>query len=321
MDVINFHDAIRKNYVFDIRKNINQSIKNKAMLSFKYDDLNYWVTFVQIGIIFISTGLTVMNSIKSYYNMSSQVIDVLSILFTAFIGLIMAVYRFLKMDERKEGICNLSENYTGIINKFNKLLHKMDNYVITEENVEEWNKIVSNYQEEVLDNYLTIRETFDCIFDYQDIIYYKNKFKKLYLEHEMINNEIETIQYFKKAPISRYSHKSPDETSGLCANMKPSKKIKYDKFIEDNEEKYLEHVHSMTGSKSRNQDLYREHILKNKSLVINSLPLDEEEHEDTGIAGDAGVAEVPVNPEMFEDATTNESSEDPEAKKPRIHVI
>ena len=306
MEVINYHDAIRKNYVYDIHRNINQSIKNKAMLSFKYDDLNYWVTFVQISIILISTGLTVMNSIKSYYNMTSQVIDVLSILFTAFIGLIMAIYRFLKMDERKESICNLSENYTGIINKFNKLLHKMENYVITAKNVEEWNKIVSNYQEEVLDNYLTIRETFDCIFDYQDIIYYKNKFKKLYLEHELINNEIETIQYFKKTPISKYSHKSVDETSGLCSNIKPVKKINYKQFIEDNEEKYLEHINQIKGSKSRNQDLYSEHILNQKNIVINSLSSEEEEIKSID----------ENNTDMFEDANTEEKP-----KETQIHII
>ena len=58
------------------------------MLSFKYEDLNFKVTAVQIGIIFLSTGLTVMNSIKSYFEINSAVIDITSIILTAMIGLI-----------------------------------------------------------------------------------------------------------------------------------------------------------------------------------------------------------------------------------------
>ena len=131
MGQIEYYDAIRKNYLFEIAKNRDTSIKHKAMSSLRYEELNFKITFVQVGIILLSTGLTVMNSIKSYYEVESAAVDVLSILFTAFIGFVMAVYRFYKLDERKENLCNLRENYTAVINKFNRLLHKMETYVIS----------------------------------------------------------------------------------------------------------------------------------------------------------------------------------------------
>ena len=267
---IQYHDSVRKNYLYDLHQNINESVKNKAMLSLKYDDLNFWITLVQVSIIFISTGLTVMNSIKSYYGVKSQVIDLISIIMTALIGLIMAIYRFYKMDERKENLCNLRDNYTSIINKFNKILHRMDRYVITDENIDEWTQIVSTYQEETIDAYLGIKETFGTIFDYKDIIYYKNKFKRLYLQHEIVNNEIETVHYFKKRPVSVYKNSDETEKTPLCNQKSNVSNVAFNSFVNHYEKEYLEAYQHNLANKKRNQDIYSELVLQeNNSTVTN----------------------------------------------------
>jgi len=271
---IKYLDAVRKNFVFDLHHNLNQSIKNKAMLSLKYDDLNFWVTLVQISIIVISTGLTVMNSIKSYFELQSQVIDVISIVMTALIGLIMAIYRFYKMDERKEALCNLRDNYTGIINKFNKVIHRMDHFVITEESSDDWDKLKSNYQDEVLDNYLQIREDFDTIFDYQDIIHYKNKFKKLYLKHEILNNEIDTVHFFKKEPMSQYQKpvkSNSTESTRLFSPRTKSKHLNFDEFINNYETKYLKAYQHQQQHKKTNQELYEEMLHPGEPSTVPHL--------------------------------------------------
>lgn len=269
---IKYHDEIRKNYLYDLHKNINTSIKNKAMISLKYDDLNFWVILVQVSIIFISTGLTVMNSIKSYYNVQSQVIDVTSIIMTALIGLIMAVYRFYKMDERKESLSNLRDNYTGIINKFKKVIYKMDKYVIKDNNIDEWNQVVSNYQDEVIDSYLLISETFETIFDYQNVIHYKNKFKKLFLQHEIINNEIDTVHFFKKEPLTQYKTNEQNDTiienTTLFCPYKKTKHLNFDEFVGNYENKYLNVIKQQESNKQRNQDLYRKLI---KGIPDNNI--------------------------------------------------
>ena len=262
---IQYHDSVRKNYLSDLHQNINESVKNKAMLSLKYDDLNFWITLVQVSIIFISTGLTVMNSIKSYYGVKSQIIDLISIIMTALIGLIMAIYRFYKMDERKESLCNLRDNYTSIINKFNKILHRMDRYVITDENIDEWTQIVSTYQEETIDTYLGIKETFGTIFDYKDIIHYKNKFKKLYLQHEIVNNEIETVHYFKKRPVSVYKNSDETEKTPLCNQNNNFSKVAFDSFVNHYEKEYLEAYQHNLANKRRNQDIYSELVLQDNT--------------------------------------------------------
>ena len=299
--VITYYDEIRKNYLTDLHRNINTSIKNKAMLSLKYDDLNFWVTLVQVSIIFISTGLTVMNSIKSYYNVTSQAIDVTSIVMTALIGLIMAVYRFYKMDERKESLCNLRDNYTGIINKFKKVIHKMDKYVIQNDNIDDWNQVVSNYQDEVIDSYLQISETFETIFDYQDVIHYKNKFKKLFLQHEIINNEIDTVHYFKKEPMSQYQTNAQDgtmnENTTLFCPHKKTKHLNFDEFVGNYENKYLNVIKHQESIKQRNQDLYY-HIMLGENRAVKSK---DEAAEDDTISlkdGDSAVSKGKVQEDL-----------------------
>ena len=85
MNELQYYDSVRNNYIEEITKNRDTSIKHKAMSSLRYEELNFKITIVQIGIILLSTGLTVMNSIKSYYDTQSAAIDVISILLTAFI--------------------------------------------------------------------------------------------------------------------------------------------------------------------------------------------------------------------------------------------
>ena len=254
---IKYNDGIRKRYVIEIYKNVNNCIKNKAMLSFKYEYLNFWVNFTQITIIVLSGILTLMDSIKSYYNIDSNIYEIVGIFLTFLIGLIMAVYRFFKMDDRKENICNLLSNYTFIINKFKKLINTMDNFVITDSNIEDWQNIVSLYQTETLDNFVSIQETFDSIFSYKDKIFYKDKFKKLFLQQEMIDNEIETIHFFKKNN-TRKKYINNDDSGCFSCCKKRKTIVDYDSFIEDNEPEYINMCNdgNKKRKKNRNQDLY-----------------------------------------------------------------
>ncbi len=282
MNELQYYDSVRNNYIEEITKNRDTSIKHKAMSSLRYEELNFKITIVQIGIILLSTGLTVMNSIKSYYDTQSAAIDVISILLTAFIGFVMAVYRFYKLDDRKENLCNLIENYTTVINKFNRLLHKMHTFIIDHNSKEDWNKLISNYQDEVLDNYIQIKENFDNTFNYKDIIYYKNKFKKLYLENEVINNEIETIHYYKKTLVPK-SEENVDAKNMQCWKKK-NLNIDYQQFLETNEKEYIKHYKEWQKNKKTNQDLYNKFmlnendpLLKTEDLVTDALSITNDE--------------------------------------------
>ena len=76
---IRYYNAIRLNYIDDIDSILKNGYKNKAILSFKYDHLNFIINTMQILIIFISASLTLMESIKTYYNSENKAIDVTAI--------------------------------------------------------------------------------------------------------------------------------------------------------------------------------------------------------------------------------------------------
>ena len=110
---------------------------------------------------------------------------------------------------------------------------------------------VSNYQDEVLNNYIQIKETFDNTFNYQDIIFYKNKFKKLYLYNEVINNEIETIHYYKKSLVPK--EEETDETLKTQCWKKKNLNIDYQKFLEQNEKEYIKHYQKWQSEKEQSR--------------------------------------------------------------------
>ena len=58
MSLIIYYNSIRKNYIDDIKVLIENGCKNRAILSFKYDYLNFIINLMQILIILISATVT-----------------------------------------------------------------------------------------------------------------------------------------------------------------------------------------------------------------------------------------------------------------------
>ena len=80
---LRYYNAVRLNYIDNIDSILKNGYKNKAILSFKYDHLNLIINTMQILIILISKAcLTLMESIKTYYNSENEAIDITAILFT-----------------------------------------------------------------------------------------------------------------------------------------------------------------------------------------------------------------------------------------------
>lgn len=224
---------------FQIEKYINiidfhrkNSSKNKAMLSFKYDELTLKVTFIQIIIILFSTAISFLETIKSYYDISENLFNVIIVTLSTSVALIMAVYRFLKYEEKKENVKNAIQDHVFIINKFRKIYSQIESVKEKPDYYDRFYKIVDNFENETFDNYISIRENFDTIFSFRDSIYYKNKYKKNLLKLEKANNDIEMIDDYKREDIV-YKEASLMEKVFCCI----SHKIDYDAFIENGKAK------------------------------------------------------------------------------------
>ena len=61
-------------------------------------------------------------------------------------------------------------------------------------NNEQFNELSKTYDNEVYENYISIRENFDSIFSFKELIHYRRKYRKHYLKDEIIKREIELIK-------------------------------------------------------------------------------------------------------------------------------
>jgi len=198
---------IKKNFILNqIRDLKRTAIKHKAILSFKYASLMSRINFIQVSVIFVSTSITFIETIKSQYEYKGGMWDLIPIILATYIALITAILRFFKWEDQKEEISKSKENHIFIINKFIKTKNSIEMIEINKDNIENWTNLVSTYESDTFDNYINIRETFDSIMNYKDVIYYKNKFKNLYLEMELVNNDIENIHSNKKVNPIKYKN-------------------------------------------------------------------------------------------------------------------
>lgn len=179
--------------------------KNRALLSYKYDSLKFKMNLIQVFIIIISTMITFLEAVGTHYNFDAKSFNVATITMSTMIAFIMAIYRFFRIEENKENIKQSLENHVFIINKLHKIIHQMENFNFicdennqnNENNYSIWEQLESNYDGEIFDNYISIKEKFDAQFSFQDSIYYKRKYKRDFLELEFTNKEIELVDKFK----------------------------------------------------------------------------------------------------------------------------
>ena len=256
MNEVQYYNDIRLNYIDDINDLLILGYRSKAILSFKYDHLNFVINTMQILIIFISAALTLMESIKTYYNSENEAIDITAILFTSFIGIIMTLYRFLKLENKKERTGNILESYNLILNKLQRVKNTMENMVIKSDNTEEWAIISNTYTSEILASYIGIKEAYDNNFSYKEALHYKTKYGRFLLQEKFVGNELKTIYDYRDKPHVEFKYNK------LMAMIK-GRKFNYNKFIEKYDKPNPEVKKKRKDKRKKsNQQLYFDYLAR-----------------------------------------------------------
>ncbi len=226
----------KESLITHLKHMIDYNKKNKALLSFKYDHISSKINFVQVSVIIISTAITFIETIKAKYSFDETAETLLPIIFSTYIALVLAIVRFFKLDEKKEEISKTVQNFTFLINKFRKTLNSVIVYEIEESTYEGWRSLISNYETETYDFYITTRESFDNIMPFKDLIYYKTKFRREFLEHAFVTKDIKMIEDTKKMKHTKYNTRESMFTY-ICKSIFCCKKrrILFDDFMQDAE--------------------------------------------------------------------------------------
>ena len=141
-----------------IKKSVDIASKNKAILSLKYDNVSFKINCIQISVIVVSALITFIETLNALYELHIFVGSVLPILFATYIAISLSIMRFFKMDDTKEIIGKSLENFSYIINKSRKSKHRIKNFDINETNLDLWQDLISNYENEIYEYMCNVRE-------------------------------------------------------------------------------------------------------------------------------------------------------------------
>ncbi len=217
-------------------------VKDKRIILFmKHVYLKNVVNLFQVSIIIASTIITFVGSMKPHIfstNRETQA-QIISICFSTYIAIATAIFKFLKIDDRKEEIYKMLQMFNDVETIINKKLKKMSiiqsqfrdefsyyhkhkipvediskNVIIEpgQHDEEEKRKIIQKYykqysdvitfyeQEDVEDKILEAKKQFHTMFSYNEIIYYRGKIvESMLLEKVHVGN-----RSILEAPMDEY---------------------------------------------------------------------------------------------------------------------
>ena len=197
-----------------IKKSIDISSKNKAVLSLKYDNIAFKINCIQISVIIVSSLITFIETLNALYNLNEFAASIIPIILAIYIAVILSIMRFFKLDESKENIGKTLENFSYIINKSRKSKHKIKNFDINQSNLELWENLISNYENEIYEYLLNVRESFENILHYKELVYFKRRLLNHYVKNAFACKNITYVdKHFEK------QHRDYEENLSTCDKL------------------------------------------------------------------------------------------------------
>jgi hypothetical protein len=237
--------------IVQIKKSVETASKNKAILSLKYDSISFKISCIQISVIVFSALITFIETLNALYELHDFVGTVLPILFATYIAISLSIMRFFKMDETKETIGKTLENFSYIINKSRKTRHKIKNFDIDQSNLELWENLISNYENEIYDYMCNVRESYENILQYKDRVYYQRQLLNHYVENAFAHKNIDYVDKHWVKP-----HRDFEENLSTCDKIyrwfccDKKNKIYYD---------YLNHLEELDKNSEETIENFKKH--------------------------------------------------------------
>lgn len=214
--------------IVDLRR---RGTKQKAILSLKYETLTKVVNRIQVSVIVLSAMITLLESIKGVMELRDSIFwDLVPIVISTYIALVVAIMRFYKWEIQKENISKCQEVHTGIVNRLEKMYNIIINFDWSPDKEERWQTVISSF-DDLFDSFVAAKETFDTLLSYRDHIYYKNKYKALYLKMEFANQDIELIRRNSGLRHENYLVNNSLASRWCCCY--PKQRLDYRKFYTD----------------------------------------------------------------------------------------
>ena len=132
------------------------------------------------SIIILSTLATFLQALQSDSSISKEFISVFSLCVSTYVSLMLSIFKFLKMDEKKEQVNNLSNKYADIQNKIRYILDTLkpwkDPWYLEIYQIEDKLKEWGEFKGKLANDYITLIENKQNLnTEYEKLLQHKRK--------------------------------------------------------------------------------------------------------------------------------------------------
>lgn len=189
----------RKNIYNNVGKNIQEYKKAKSIMVLKSQYIGSIINRVQISIIFVSSTITLFESIKSNFFIPALYLTLIPIVLSTYIAIILAVSRFYKFDTKKENIKKVEEKFSYIINRLRYKRRKVVNFDFACEKLDQWKILIENFNKDGLEEMITktIEES-DSLLTLKEYTYYHKIYNKIKTKSSLHHFNSQLIDEWKE---------------------------------------------------------------------------------------------------------------------------
>ena len=176
------------------KRDIADLKKEKCILVFKKRNINNKINFIQISIIFVSAFITIFETIKDVVQFSNFFLIFIPILASTYIGLIVAISRFFKLDLNNENLGKVIEKYSFIINRLRHRKRSFENFDFNLKPLSSWYTVLELQDKDSIEDIITkTNEDRDMLITLGEEITYSKKYSNLKINQKLQKKNLEVV--------------------------------------------------------------------------------------------------------------------------------
>ena len=198
-----------------INDHIIRSNNCRLVLYLKYENLSCKISAIQVIVIIASTVITFFETLKSQMNFSNSQLRVISISLSTFIAMSLSISRYLKMDETKEDIYKLLQNFSiaekdlkTLKDKYKASIQNKDKHNTLPETVyrDQKNKILQE-KSRIFNGFTESVTQYNTILSYNENIYYRRQILNMSFEdkiNDIYEKKLQDLHSISVEQLNRY---------------------------------------------------------------------------------------------------------------------
>lgn len=175
---------------------------SKYIIGLKYDNIQFKLTIVQISVIVVSTSIAFMETLQNTFQLSSSLSAIIPIILSTYTALVVAISRFYRLEDIKEGLSKLFERHAFIINRIKhkrRMIHLHgpwdDPMHVTNDAVEKMlNTLESDGLEEVMTQSM---QDMDIMIQYTERLYFENILVKMHIDKKVLKDNLSKLDVYE----------------------------------------------------------------------------------------------------------------------------